>query len=178
MQIYGAWRVRLFLNSQPMLAAFMVSPDVAHSIVRMNIIAPCRLILDPVTCKIDFREESSAAAVAAMPRDHCGNIADVRITLQAHHGHLVKLGLYDQAGHRIRRSIKTIVDMDLVAEAVKMKSCGSYYTHMPNASNKDRVLQRGALVGKAQDLNKWLPLDAASASDHKTRRPHAASYHR
>jgi hypothetical protein len=104
-----------------------------------------------------------------MPRDHCGNIADVRvakrITLKAHHGHLVKLGLYDQDGHRIRRSIKTIVNMDLVALAVKTNSCGSYYAHMPNASNEDRVLPRGTLVGKAQDLNEWLPLDAASATE-------------
>jgi hypothetical protein len=37
--------------------------------------------------------------------------------------------------------------------------------HMPNASNEDRVLPRGTLVGKAQDLNEWLPLDAASATE-------------
>jgi hypothetical protein len=112
MTIFGTWRVRLFFHVRPMSAAFIFSPDVAHSIVGMNIIAPRRLVLDPVTCKIDFREESSAAAVAQMPRDRCGNIADVhvakRITLKAHHGHLVKLGLYDQDGHRIRRSIETI----------------------------------------------------------------------
>jgi hypothetical protein len=169
MTIFGTWRVRLFLNGRPMSAVFIVSPDVAHSIVGMNIIAPRRLVLDPVTCKIDFREESSAAAVAQMTRDHCGNIADVRvakcITLKAHHGHLVKLGIYDQDGHRIRRSIETIVDMDLVAHAVKTNSCGSYYAHMPNASNEDRFLPRGTLVGKAQDLNEWLPLDAAAATE-------------
>jgi hypothetical protein len=154
---------------QTHVAAFIVSPDVALSIVGMNIIAPRRLVLDPVTCKIDFREESSAAAVAQMPQDCCGNIADVRvakrITLKAHHGHLVKLGLFDQDGHRIRRSIETIVDMDLVAHAVKTNSCGSYYALMPNASNKDRVLPRGTLVRKAQDLNEWLPLNAASATE-------------
>jgi hypothetical protein len=135
----------------------------------MNIIAPRRLVLDLVTCKIDFREESSAAAVAQMTRDHCGNIADIRvakcITLKAHHGHLVKLGIYDQDGHRIRRSMETIVDMDLFAHAVKTNSCGSYYTHMPNTSNEDRFLPHGTLVWKAQDLNEWLPLDAASATE-------------
>jgi hypothetical protein len=152
-----------------MSAAFIVSPDLAHSIVGMNIIDPCRLVLDPVNCKIDFREESSAAAVAQMHRDHCGNITDICeakcIMLKAHHGHLVKLGLYDQDGHRIRRSIETIVDMDLVAHAVKTNSCVSYYAHMPNASNEDRVLPRGTLVGKAQGLNEWLPLDAARATE-------------
>jgi hypothetical protein len=55
--------------------------------------------------------------------------------------------------------------MDLVAHAIKTNSCGSYYAHMPNASNEDRVLPRGTLVGKAQDLNEWLPLDAASATE-------------
>jgi hypothetical protein len=157
MTSFGTWQVRLFLNGRPMSAAFIVSPDVEHSIVGMNIIAPCQLVLDPVTCKIDFREESSAAAVAQMPWDHCGNNADVRvakrITLKAHHGHLVKLGLYDQDRHRIRRSIETIVDMDLVAHAVNTNSCGSYYAHMPDASKEDRVLPRSTLVGKAQDLN-------------------------
>jgi hypothetical protein len=101
---------------------------------------------------MDFREESSAAAVAQMTRDHCGNIADVRvakcITLKAHHGHLVKFGIYDQDGHRIRRSIETIVTMDLVAHAVKTNSCGSYYAHMPNASNEDRFLPAAHLSGK------------------------------
>jgi hypothetical protein len=86
------------------------------------------------------------------------------ITLKAYHRHLVKLGIYEQDGHRICRSIKNIVDMDLVAHAVKKNSCGSYYAHMPNASNEDRFLPRGTLVGKAQDLNEWLPLDAASAT--------------
>jgi hypothetical protein len=43
MTIFGTWRVRLFLNGRPMSAAFIVSPDVAHSIVGMNIIAPRRL---------------------------------------------------------------------------------------------------------------------------------------
>jgi hypothetical protein len=55
--------------------------------------------------------------------------------------------------------------MDLVAHAVKTNSCGSYYAHKPNASNEDRVLPRGTLVGKAQDLNEWLPLDAASPTE-------------
>jgi hypothetical protein len=43
--------------------------------------------------------------------------------------------------------------------------CGSYYAYMPNASNEDRFLPRVTLMGKARDLNKWLPLDAAGASD-------------
>jgi hypothetical protein len=52
MTIFGTWRVRLFLNGRSMSVAFIVSPDVAHLIVGMNIIAPRRLVLDPVTCKI------------------------------------------------------------------------------------------------------------------------------
>jgi hypothetical protein len=169
MKIFGTWRVSLFLYGRPMPAAFIVSPNVAHSIVGINIIAPRRFVPDPVTCKIDFREESSAAAVAQMPRDYCGNIADVRVAkrimLKAHHGHLVKLGLYDQDGHRIRRSIETIVDIDPVAHAVRTNSCGSYYAHMPNTSNEDRVVPCGTLVRKVKDLNEWLPLDAASATE-------------
>jgi hypothetical protein len=62
----------------------------AHSIVGMNIIAPRRLVFDPVTCKIDFREESYAS-----PQPNKVHLRGIggRVSRPHHHIHR------HQAGH-------------------------------------------------------------------------------
>jgi hypothetical protein len=49
MQTEGAWRVHLYLKGRPLSAAMIMTNDVAQSIVRMNIIGPRRLVMDPVS---------------------------------------------------------------------------------------------------------------------------------
>jgi hypothetical protein len=56
MQTEGAWRVRLYLKGRPLSAAMIVTNDVAQSIIGMNIIGPRRLVMDPVSCTVDFRD--------------------------------------------------------------------------------------------------------------------------
>jgi hypothetical protein len=44
----------------------IVTNDVAQSIIGMNIIGPRRLVMDPVTCTVDFRDEGAAAALGVL----------------------------------------------------------------------------------------------------------------
>jgi hypothetical protein len=40
--------VKLFLKGKPIIAAMIVTNDVAQSIIGMNIIGPKRLVMDPI----------------------------------------------------------------------------------------------------------------------------------
>jgi hypothetical protein len=90
MQTEGDWRVRLYLKGRPLSAAMIVTSDMAQSIVGMNIIRPRRLVMDPVTCTVDFREEGTAAALGVLGQREDGTIADVRVlkatTIPGRHG--------------------------------------------------------------------------------------------
>jgi hypothetical protein len=94
MQTEGAWRVRLYLKGRPLSAAMIVTNDVAQSIIGMNIIGPRRLVMDPVTCTVDFRDEGAAAALGVLGQREDGTIADVRMlraaTIPGHHGQLLQ----------------------------------------------------------------------------------------
>jgi hypothetical protein len=96
MQTEGAWRVRLYLN-------------VAQSIVRINIIGPRRLVMDPVTCTVDFRDKGTAAALGVLGQREGGTITDVRVlkatTIPGRHGQLLKLGLFNAERHRVHASV-------------------------------------------------------------------------
>jgi hypothetical protein len=59
MQTEGAWRVRLYLKGRPLSAAMIVTKDEAQSIIGMNIIGPRRLVMDQVSCTVDFRDEGA-----------------------------------------------------------------------------------------------------------------------
>jgi hypothetical protein len=79
MQTEGAWRVRLYLKGRPLSAAMILTNDVAQSIIRMNIIGPRLLVMDPVSCTVDFRDEGAAAALGVLGQREDGTIADVRV---------------------------------------------------------------------------------------------------
>jgi hypothetical protein len=79
MQTEGAWRVRLYLKGRPLSAAMIVTNDVAQSIIGMNIIGPRRLVMDPVTCTVDLRDEGAAAALGVLGQREDGTIADVGV---------------------------------------------------------------------------------------------------
>jgi hypothetical protein len=100
----------------------IVTSNVAQSIVGMNIIGPRRLVMDPVTCTVDFRDEGTAAARGVLGHQKDGTIADVRvlkaITIPKRHGQLLKLGLFNAEHHRVHASGPTLVDMDIMAAAV------------------------------------------------------------
>jgi hypothetical protein len=66
MQTEGAWRVKLFLKGKPLIAAMIVTSNVAQSIIGMNIIGPRRLVMDPITCTVDFRDEGAIAALGVL----------------------------------------------------------------------------------------------------------------
>jgi hypothetical protein len=90
MQTEGAWRVRLYLKARPLSAAMILTNDVAQSIIGMNIIRPRRLVMDPVSCTVDFRDEGAAAALGILGQREDGTIADVRVvratTIPGRHG--------------------------------------------------------------------------------------------
>jgi hypothetical protein len=69
MQTEGAWRVSLHLKGRQLSAAMIVTNDVAQSIIGMNIIGPRRLVMDPVTCTVDFRDEGAAAALGVLGQE-------------------------------------------------------------------------------------------------------------
>jgi hypothetical protein len=89
MQTEEAWRVRLYLKGRPLSAAMIVTSDVAQSIVG-SIVGPRRLVMDPVTCTVDFRDEGTAAALGVLGQREDGTIADVRVlkatTIPGRHG--------------------------------------------------------------------------------------------
>jgi hypothetical protein len=137
MQTEGAWRVRLYLKGRPLSAAMIVTSDVAQSIVGMNIIGPRRLVMDPVTCTVHFRDEGTAAALGVLGQREDGTIAVVRVlkatTIPGWHGQLLKLGLFNAEHHRVQASVPTLVDMDIMAAAVNTDAMGGFSMHIPNA---------------------------------------------
>jgi hypothetical protein len=174
MQTEGAWRVRLYLKGRPLSAAMIVTSDVAQSIVGMNIIGPRRLVMDPVTCTVDFRDEGTVAALGVLGQREDGTIANVRVlkatTIPGRHGQLLKLGLFNAERHRVHASGPTLVDMDIMAAAVTTDAMGGFAMHMPNADYEDREIKRGTLMGKAHKLSNWIPIDA-NAAINMTKKP-------
>jgi hypothetical protein len=167
MQTEGTWRVHLYLKGRPLSAAMIVTSDVALSIVGMNIIRPRGLVMDPVTCTVDFRDEGTAAALGVLWQREDGTIADVRVlkatTIPARHGQLLKLGLFKAEHHRVHASVPTLVDMDIMTAAVKTGAIGGFSMHIPKADYEDREIKRGTLMGKAHKLSDWIPIDANAA---------------
>jgi hypothetical protein len=136
MQTEEAWRVRLYLKGRPLSAAMIVTSDVAQSIVG-SIVGPRRLVMDPVTCTVDFRDEGTAAALGVLGQREDGTIADVRVlkatTIPGRHGQLLKLGLFNAEHHRVHASVPMLVDMDIMATAVNTDAMGGFSMHIPNA---------------------------------------------
>jgi hypothetical protein len=137
MHMEGAWRVRLFQKGRPLSAAMIVTSDVAQSIIGMNIIGPRRLVMDPVTCPVDFRDEGTAAALGVLGQREDGTIADVRVlkatTIPGRHGQLLKQELFNSERHRVHASVPTLVDMDIMAAAITTDAMGGFAMHIPNA---------------------------------------------
>jgi hypothetical protein len=174
MQTEGAWRVRLYLKGRPLSAAMIVTSDVAQSMVGMNIIGPRRLVMDLVTCTVDFRDKGTAAALGVLGQREDGTIAEVRVlkatTIPGRHGQLIKLGLFNTDRHRVLASVPTLVEMDIMAAAVTTDAMGGFAMHIPNADYKDREIKRGTLMGKAHKLSDWIPIDA-NAAINMTKKP-------
>jgi hypothetical protein len=174
MQTEGAWRVCLYLKGRPLSAAMIVTSDVVQSIVGMNIIGPRRLVMDPVSCTVDFRDEGTAAALGVLGQREDGTIADVLVlkatTIPGRHGQLLKLGLFNAGRHRVHASFPMLVDMDIMSAAVNTDTMGRFAMHIPNADYKDREIKRGTLMGKAHKLSDWIPIDA-NAAINMTKKP-------
>jgi hypothetical protein len=66
--------------------------------------------------------------------------------------------------------VATLVDMDIMAAAVNTDTMGGFAMHIPNADYKDREIKRITLMGKAQKLADWMPIDA-NASVNMTKKP-------
>jgi hypothetical protein len=113
----------------------------------MNIIGPRHLVMDLVTCSVDFRDESTAAALGVLGEREDGTIADVRVlkatTIPGRHGQLLKLGLFNAEHHHIHASVPTMVDMDIMAAAFNTDAMGGFSMHIPNVDYKDREIKRG-----------------------------------
>jgi hypothetical protein len=140
---------------------------VAQSIVIMNIIGPRRLVMDPVTCTVDFRDEGTAAALGVLGQREDGTITDVRMLkatmIPGRHRQLLKLGLFNAECHRVHANVPTLVDMDIMAAAVTTDAMGGFAMHIPNADYEDQEIKRGTLIGKAHKLSNWIPIDANAA---------------
>jgi hypothetical protein len=147
---------------------------VAQSIIGMNIIGPRRLVMDPVSCTVDFRDKGAAAALGVLGQREDGTIADVRVlramTIPGRHGQMLRLGLFNSEQHHIHASVATLVDMDIMAASVNTDAMGGFAMHIPNADYKDREIKRGMLMGKAHKLADWMPIDA-NAAVNMTKKP-------
>jgi hypothetical protein len=167
MQTEGAWRICLYLKGRPLSAAMIVTSNVAQSIVGMNIIGKRRLVMDPVTCTVDFRDEGTVAALGVLGQREDGTIADVRVlkatTIPGRHGQLLNLWLFNAERHRVHASVPTLLDMEIMAAAVNTDAMGGFSMHIPNADYEDREIKRGTLMGKAHKLSDWIPIDANAA---------------
>jgi hypothetical protein len=140
----------------------------------MNIIGPRRLVMDPVTCTVDFRDKGTAAALAVLRQREDGTISDVRVlkatTIPGRHGQLLRLGLFNSKHHRVHASVPTLVNMDIMVAAVTTDAMGGFAMHIPNADYEDREIKRGLLMGKAHKLSDWIPIDA-NAAINMTKKP-------
>jgi hypothetical protein len=147
-QTEGAWRVRLYLKGRPLSAAMIVTNNVAQSIIGMTIMGPRRLVMDLVTCTVDFRDEGTAAALGVLEQGQDGTITDVLVlkvtTIPGRHGQLLRLGLFNSERHRVHASVATLVDMDIMAAAVTTDAMGSFAMHIPNADYEDQEIMRGS----------------------------------
>jgi hypothetical protein len=152
----------------------IVTNVVAQSIIGMNIIGPRRLVMDSVSCTVDFRDEGAAAALGVLGQREDSTIADVRVlratTIPGRHGPLLRLGLFNSERHRIHASVATLVDMDIMAAAVNTDAMGGFAMHIPNADYEEREIKRGTLMGKAHKLADWMPIDA-NAAINMTKKP-------
>jgi hypothetical protein len=145
----------------------IITSYVAQSIVGMNIIGPRRLVMDPVSCTIDFRDEGTAAALGVLGQREDGTIADVRVLkatkIPGRHGQLLKLGLFIAEHHRLHASVPMLVNMDIMAAAINTDAMGRFSMHIPNSDYENREIKRGTLMGKAHRLCDWIPIDANAA---------------
>jgi hypothetical protein len=91
-------------------------------------------------------------------------------TIPGRHGQLLRLGLFNSEQHRIHASVATLVEMDIMAASVNTDAMGGFALHIPNADYKDREIKRGTLMGKAQKLADWMPIDA-NAAVNMTKKP-------
>jgi hypothetical protein len=152
----------------------IVTNDVAQSIIGMNIMRPRRLVMDPVSCTVDFRDEGATAALGVLGLWEDGTITDVRVlratTIPGRHGQLLRLGLFNLEQHRIHASVATLVDMDIIAAAVNTDAMSGLAMHIPNADYEDREIKRGTLMGKERKLADWMPIDA-NAAVNMTKKP-------
>jgi hypothetical protein len=152
----------------------IVTNDVAQSIIGMNIIGPRRLVMDSVSCSVDFRDEGAAAALGVLGQREDSTIADLRVlratTIPGRHGPLLRLGLFNLERHRIHASVATLVDMDIMVAAVNTDAMGRFAMHIPNADYEEREIKRGTLMGKAHKLADWMPIDA-NAAINMTKKP-------
>ena len=179
MATLGCFIVRVIIQKKSLLAVFIVSPEVSHSIIGMNIITDHRLILDPLTRAISFGSTASVASLS-LPQSEGTPLGSVVLiketTLPARHGKLVQMALVNDSAERIRVRREMLVDLDIMAVAVATDEEGRFSVHLPNADLVDRVLERGRRVGVAYSLNDWTPLtadqsvkNAASVSTTPTR---------
>jgi hypothetical protein len=110
------------------------------------------LVMDPVSCTVDFRDEGAAAPLGVLGQREDGTIADVRVlratAILGRHWQLLRLGLFNLEQHHIHASVATLVDMDIMAAAVNMDAMGGFAMHIPNADYEDREIKRGTLMGK------------------------------
>jgi hypothetical protein len=122
----------------------ILTSNVAQSIVGMNIIGQRSLVMDPVTCTVDFRDEGTAVALGVLGQWEDSTIADVRVlkatSIPGSHGQLLKLGLFNAERHRVHASVPTLVDMDIMAAAVNTDAMGGFSMHIPNADYEDREI--------------------------------------
>lgn len=163
MAVLGCFVVRVIIQKKSLLAVFIVSPEVSHSIIGMNIISDHRLILDPLTRAISFGSTASVASLS-LPQTDGTPIGAAMIvketTLPARHGKLVQLALVGDQKERIRVRREMLIDLDIMAVAVTTDDDGRFSVHLPNADLTDRILERGKVVGVAYSLDDWRPLTA------------------
>jgi hypothetical protein len=113
----------------------ILTSNVAQSIVGMNIIGQRSLVMDPVTCTVDFRDEGTAVALGVL-----GQWELKATSIPGSHGQLLKLGLFNAERHRVHASVPTLVDMDIMAAAVNTDAMGGFSMHIPNADYEDREI--------------------------------------
>ena len=175
MNILGSYKARFYVGKKLITAIVLVSPDVKHSIIGMNVIRPSNLTLDPISLNVRCQSTADLAAIAALqtgfgplaPGEPATPFAQLRlpkaVTIPARTGLLVKVGMYDNSGEKITQPLQGLADCDLLSVAFQASTGGCFYMHLPNSDFVDRELPRGFLVGRAYSLDDWTPVSAAEA---------------
>ena len=151
-------------------APFIVSPAVSPTLLGMNVITPFGIHLNPVTMELSLlapRHLAQTAEVGAVsgPTQHDWRVfLKDETTIEPRTGQLVKCVVKDgQTGERLEGTYQILVNCEIFSVACTTEGAGIVSFHLPNADTTPIHLPRGTVIGTAESLTDWVPINSANS---------------